>query len=888
MRPTHLWFALTGVLTAVAPVPVGAQCSDWRAGPFVEPLPLSSTGATGGWGVLAAATWDPDGSGPGRPRLFIGGNFTTVNGLSANNIAAWSGASWETLGEGTGGSGDPAVLALETHGGNLFAGGNFGSAGGQQALRIARWDGSAWHPVGGGVIGPAASVRAMTVFNGDLIVGGGFTTAGGAGGVPASLIARWDGAAWHAMGAGLTGTPIYPFVNALIVHNGQLIAGGKFDSTGALPCYNVARWTGSSWVPLASGPGGEVQDLAEFNGQLIATGAVGIEAWNGVAWVPLGTGVFYGSALRVYDDQLFVGGQFTSVGGVPASNIARWNGSAWSAVGGGVAGPNSFVFTLHEYDNYLILGGRFETAAGQPISNLARTNSETNPPYGMLPLDIPFPEVHAFATLSARAIAAGSFVQPTASGESARRIAVWDGVELSNLGWGMSGPVRALESFAQPSPPFGTELVAGGFFTNAGGVTVNHVARWIESAIAFPPPAWEPMGVGFNDAVIALERFNNSTYAAGQFTASGATTVNHIARWDEPSDTWQPVGSGVNGPVRALRTGAVTPNGIELLVGGTFTTAGGLPAGHIARWSVNPIVPGSGSWSAMGPGFNSVVNAIERHNGSTYAAGFFTMSGSTPLNRIARWTGSAWVDVGGGFSGGTVRALESHNGMLYAAGEFTTAGGVTAERVARWNGSTWTQVMGGAQGPVWALHSFMGEVHAGGEFGTVRNGLVESPGWARYLADGAVWIAVHPQSATRPCGTNFNPDVQAAAGYVGLSYQWRKNGVPLVNGPTGTGSTVVGATGNLVVQDVGIADEGAYDCVVTNCGGSAVSNAATLTVTGCCYPDCNGSGSLTVADFTCFQAKFVAGDPYADCNQSGTLTVADFTCFQAKFVAGCP
>ncbi len=55
-----------------------------------------------------------------------------------------------------------------------------------------------------------------------------------------------------------------------------------------------------------------------------------------------------------------------------------------------------------------------------------------------------------------------------------------------------------------------------------------------------------------------------------------------------------------------------------------------------------------------------------------------------------------------------------------------------------------------------------------------------------------------------------------------------------------------------------------------------------------CYPDCNQSGSLTVADFTCFQSRFVAGEPYADCNQSGTLTVADFTCFQNAFVAGCP
>ncbi len=55
-----------------------------------------------------------------------------------------------------------------------------------------------------------------------------------------------------------------------------------------------------------------------------------------------------------------------------------------------------------------------------------------------------------------------------------------------------------------------------------------------------------------------------------------------------------------------------------------------------------------------------------------------------------------------------------------------------------------------------------------------------------------------------------------------------------------------------------------------------------------CYPDCNGSNSLTIADFACFQAAFASGDPYADCNGSTTLTIADFACFQAAFAAGCP
>jgi hypothetical protein len=57
---------------------------------------------------------------------------------------------------------------------------------------------------------------------------------------------------------------------------------------------------------------------------------------------------------------------------------------------------------------------------------------------------------------------------------------------------------------------------------------------------------------------------------------------------------------------------------------------------------------------------------------------------------------------------------------------------------------------------------------------------------------------------------------------------------------------------------------------------------------GGCYPDCNGDSALTVADFGCFQTRFVAADPYADCNGDSALTVADFGCFQTKFVAGCP
>ncbi len=68
-------------------------------------------------------------------------------------------------------------------------------------------------------------------------------------------------------------------------------------------------------------------------------------------------------------------------------------------------------------------------------------------------------------------------------------------------------------------------------------------------------------------------------------------------------------------------------------------------------------------------------------------------------------------------------------------------------------------------------------------------------------------------------------------------------------------------------------------------GGSASHVAGPLHLHAC-YADCNGSGTLTIADFICFQGRYVAEG--CDCNCSGTCSVADFVCFQGAFVAGCP
>ena len=374
-------------------------------------------------------------------------------------------------------------------------------------------------------------------------------------------------------------------------------------------------------------------------------------------------------------------------------------------------------------------------------------------------------------------------------------------------------------------------LVAGGAFTHANGGLCNYVAQWTESN-QYPFNTWGTLGSGFNAGVDALEMFRGNIVAGGAFTLSGATSVNHIARWT--GSAWQAMGSAMNGTVRALKT-VSTLSVTTIIAAGDFTTANGAAANHIATWSenyVNLVSP----WAPMGSGFNSTVFAVEKYGTSTYAGGQFTASGTTALNSIGRWTGSAWVQVGsatagGGFNG-PVYALRSEGGYLYAAGSFTSADGVPVQNVARWNGSVWSAVDVGTDAVAFALYPYHGEVLTGGNFTWAESNASSAYGVARFSENGIPWLARQPVSANVTQGQALFFSTQPASGYSNLTYQWRKDDVPLNDGTTPQGSSLRGTTtANLYVSNIVPADSGSYDCVVTNACGSITTTLATLGVT---------------------------------------------------------
>lgn len=318
--------------------------------------------------------------------LYMGGDFSAVNGVPARNIARWDGTRWSALGPDIL---DGTVRCMTSDGHNLYAGGRFVFADRIHTGAVARWDGKSWNGLPKFIPNDRTS-RLFDLNQGaDAVLSDGVNLyAGGyffeAWGIPAKHIAKWDGAAWSAMGEGLDAP-----VKALAWDGANLYAaGGDPVDSGRHPNY-VMKWDGRRWTRVGTAMKGVVYALAWDGSSLYAGGsfyeiersdAKYIARWDGRTWRPLGTRMYntgsaWGGHLQVtalacdHPGVLFVGGRFNQVGGIYADFVARWDGDQWVALGSGIHGP---VETLASDGTSLYAGGIFELAGGKVARLLAR------------------------------------------------------------------------------------------------------------------------------------------------------------------------------------------------------------------------------------------------------------------------------------------------------------------------------------------------------------------------------------------------------------------------------------------------------------------------------------------------------------------------------------
>ncbi|MBS4028215.1 MAG: T9SS type A sorting domain-containing protein [Ignavibacteriales bacterium] len=297
--------------------------------------------------------------------------------------------------------------------------------------------------------------------------------------------------------------------------------------------------------------------------------------------------------------------------------------------------------------------------------------------------------VKAMASFYDELYAGGSFTN--AGGITVNHIAKWTGNYWQVVSSGLDSEVTSLIVF-------NNELYAGGKFLNAGGTTVSYVAKWNGLT-------WSPVGNGFNGQVFSLIVYQNELYAGGNFTFTGTTEVRGIAKWS--GTTWDSVGAGLSGGT-ATNAYAMTVFKNELIVAGDFSSAGGISSNNIARWNgVN--------WSSLGSGVDNYSYALEVYNDNLYVGGRFTSAGGNPSFFIAKWDSASWSPLETGVNN-VVLSLATYKNELYVGGDFSTAGGATVNFIAKWNGSAWSDVGGGTNNRVTAFKISNNELYLGGEF----------------------------------------------------------------------------------------------------------------------------------------------------------------------------
>lgn len=680
--------------------------------------------------VFALREFD-DGAGAG-PVLVASGSFTANNVVGATNIARWNGTSWSPMGSGL----NNIVYTLTSFddgggaGPQLYAGGGFTASGAVSVARVARWTGSTWAALGGGIGAGGGNnspvVWIMTAVDATpgnaasgLYVGGVFNAVDG---VTRKNIARWNGSSWSGLAGGLDAP-----VDALTTYddgagNGRRVCvGGYFTRVGNLSVNHLASWDGATWSRLAHG--------APSSGDGV----------NGPV-----------TALTTFDagsgEEVVAGGHFDRAGGsIMASSIARWSPTCapHDSDEDGLSDQFEAAVGLDPRDPDTDGDGVLDGSDGCPFDQafaspgpcgcgVPATDADNDGTPDCID-ECPNNPLKTSPGLCGCDAIDGSFA--------------WSGLGALN------GDVSAIARFDDGD---GMALYVGGSFTSADGVAVKNIAKWDGTA-------WSTVGGGLSGRVWALTTHDDdgagphpaALFAGGDFQKAGNTlVVNKIARWD--GSTWSALGGGVTGPLSAVYALATDEDAgaASLFVGGRFDHAGGVGTANVARWS-------GSQWSKMGSGLHGAaapqVRALTLFDDGSgarpklIAGGQFTKSGNATLLGVAQWNGTAWNPIGAGFVGAGVRALASCDlgggPALYAGGSFNQSGAIQVRRIARWTGSAWVEVGGGlGAGSVEALASGLEpgagmRLYAGGEFSSAGNGKVKVRNIARW--DGTLWSRLH-------------------------------------------------------------------------------------------------------------------------------------------------
>jgi hypothetical protein len=294
--------------------------------------------------------------------LYVSGAFTHGGTTQLNGSGIWDGNQWTAMGSGYTGQ-----CIAKYYNKIYFAGGYSGIP---ATKYIAVWDGTNWGPLPSSYGQLNSQVRDLAVCDSILFIGSDFP------GGSATRVTAWDKSQNDYINVGSLPSNVL----ALETYNGEVYAGGSWFS---LKKYNGG--TGyAAWEDVGGNCNDFIQDMAvdTFNNFLYVCGgfyAVDdsiltdyVAYWNGFYWESIsqfGILNYYNGAIAIglYNGDVYAGLTKDSINGIYTGQLIRWDGQQWHSVMGG---EKMWIDDFEVFQDKLYIGGAFDSVGGQPCKGM--------------------------------------------------------------------------------------------------------------------------------------------------------------------------------------------------------------------------------------------------------------------------------------------------------------------------------------------------------------------------------------------------------------------------------------------------------------------------------------------------------------------------------------
>lgn len=384
----------------------------------------------------------------------------------------------------------------------------------------------------------------------------------------------------------------------------------------------------------SDGMNGDVFALAlQSNGQILAGGnftAVGPVAKSRIARLNTdgsldtaflnnlsGANAAVNAVVSQTDSRILVGGAFTTVDDIHRNFIARLmtDGSIDTSFNPGSGADNTVNTVVETFlggARKIYVGGAFGAVNGTSSPGIIRLNNDGTVDNGFNAGSGVNGQVYTIAAYPTNSIYAGKVL---IGGSFTRYNGILmnnlarlnaDGSLDTNFNTGFgTGPNAAVQALAVQT---GGQVLVGGSFTNFNGTLVNRIVR-LNNDGTLDTIFVTALGTGANNAVESiLMQPDNRIVLVGQFTQFNGLTRNHITRL-LPTGITDPTinfGAGANGDVDTI---VLQPADGMLVIGGAFSQYDGQPHSSIAR-IYGGSVTGSGAFTFSAGDFYATENAI--------------------------------------------------------------------------------------------------------------------------------------------------------------------------------------------------------------------------------------------------------------------------------------